>query len=214
MGRQTDAKCRRCRRAGEKLFLKGDRCATPKCAMIRKAYVPGVHGKKPARGGRGGGSEFSKQLAMKQKIKRIYGVLEKQFRKHFEDASKRKGVLGDMLVARLEMRLDNVVHRMGFAPSRSLARQLVNHGSFKVNGRKVTIPSFEVKVGDVVKIAETKQGKTYFKNNEPALKNKKDFPSWISFDASVSEGKVVALPSRSDVGVAIDPQLVVEYYSR
>lgn len=210
MARSTDAKCRKCRRAGEKLFLKGDRCGSPKCAMIRKPNVPGVHGKKMSRGG----SEYGKQLAMKQKIKRIYGVLEKQFRKHFQDSQKKKGVLGDVLMARLEMRLDSVVYRMGFAQSRALARQLVNHGAFKVNGRKVDVPSFETKIGDVVSISDTKKGNTYFKNQAEVLKNRKEQTPWILFDIAKLEGKVIALPDRANIGVSVDPQMVVEYYSR
>lgn len=210
MARSIDAKCRKCRRAGEKLFLKGERCNSPKCAMIRKPSVPGVHGKKMSRGG----SEYGKQLAMKQKIKRIYGILEKQFRKHFADAQKKKGVLGDNLMARLELRLDNVVYRCGFAPSRSLARQLVNHGAFRVNGRKVDIPSFETKVGDVISISEFKKEKNYFKNQAQFLKNRKEQISWISFDPAQMEAKIISRPDRASVGVSVDPQMVVEYYSR
>jgi len=210
MARSTDAKCRKCRRAGEKLFLKGDRCGSPKCAMIRKPNVPGVHGKKMSRGG----SEYGKQLAMKQKIKRIYGVLEKQFRKHFQDSQKKKGVLGDVLMARLEMRLDCVVYRMGFASSRALARQLVNHGAFKVNGRKVDVPSFETKIGDVISVSDTKKENTYFKNQAEVLNNRKEQPPWILFDIAKMEGKVIALPDRASIGVSVDPQMVVEYYSR
>lgn len=210
MARLTDAKCRKCRRAGEKLFLKGDRCNSPKCAMIRKPNVPGVHGKKMSRGG----SEYGKQLAMKQKIKRIYGVLEKQFRKHFSDAKKQKGVLGDNLMARLELRLDNVVYRSGFAASRSLARQLVSHGAFRVNGRKVDVPSFETKIGDVVSVSEFKKEKAYFKNQAEALKNRKEQVSWIMFDSARMEAKVISRPDRQSVGVSVDPQMVVEYYSR
>lgn len=210
MARSIDAKCRKCRRAGEKLFLKGDRCNSPKCAMVRKPNVPGVHGKRMSRGG----SEYGKQLAMKQKIKRIYGVLEKQFRRHFSDAKKRKGVLGDNLMALLEMRLDNVVYRSGFSPSRSLARQLVNHGSFKVNGRKVDVPSFETKVGDVISISDSKKEKNYFKNQAQVLKNRKEQVSWIMFDAGKMEAKIISIPDRQSVGVSVDPQMVVEYYSR
>lgn len=210
MGRDLNSKCKRCRRAGEKLFLKGDRCSTPKCAIIRKAYPPGMHGKSMSRGK----SEYGKQLAMKQKIKRTYGVMERQFRKHFEEVRRKAGVTGNLLVARLEMRLDNVIYRIGFASSRSLARQLVSHGAFKINGRKADIPSCEVKVGDVVSLSGTKKDKTYFKNQLVLLKSKKGIPSWIQFDAGKMEGKITAIPRREEAGGDIDPQLVVEYYSR
>lgn len=210
MARDIDAKCRKCRRAGEKLFLKGDRCASAKCAIVKRNYIPGVHGKKMRRGG----SEYGMQLAVKQKIKRIYGVLEKQFRRHFEDAKRKKGVTGDMLLQRLEFRLDNIVYRMGFASSRALARQLVNHGLISVNGKRMSIPSAEVNVNDVISIKEEKKAKNYFKNLEQQLKNKKDFPSWISFDASKLEGKIVSAPEKEDIGINVDAQVVVEYYSR
>lgn len=211
MARDTEAQCRKCRRAMEKLFLKGDRCNGPKCAMVKRAYVPGVHGKKMSRGSR---SEYGAQLAAKQKIKRIYGVLEKQFRKHFDDVKGKKGVTGDLLLIRLETRLDNVAYRMGFGSSRSQARQLVSHGLIAVNGRKMTIPSCEVKVGQTITIKPGKEQKNYFKNLDQTLKNKQNFPSWISFDRQKLEGKVVSLPTREDVGAGVDAQAVVEYYSR
>lgn len=204
------SKCKRCRRAGEKLFLKGDRCNSPKCAMIKRPYAPGAHGKNISRGL----SEYGKQLAMKQRIKRMYGVLEKQFRNHYAEIKSKKGVTGDLLMARLEMRLDNVVKKIGFASSPSLARQLVTHGSFRVNGKKVTIPSYEVSVGDVVSINNSKIEKNYFKNQIQILKNKKDFPKWISFDASKLDGTILSVPERSDIGIQVDPQMVVEAYSR
>lgn len=210
MARDINSSCKRCRRAGEKLFLKGDRCAGTKCAIVRKNYAPGVHGKKFARGM----SEYGKQLAMKQKIKRIYGVLEKQFRKHFEQAGKHQGVTGDLLIARLEMRLDNVVYRMGFGSSRKQSRQLVNHGLFSVNGKKVDVASFEAKVGDVVSIRDLKKENEYFKKQAEVLKNKKDFPSWILFDEKKMEGKITAVPKKDGIEIGVDPQMVVEYYSR
>jgi small subunit ribosomal protein S4 len=151
---------------------------------------------------------------MKQKIKRIYGVLEKQFRKHFEEIENKPGITGDLLLGRLETRLDNVVYRMGFASSRSLSRQLVNHGMVKVNGKKVDIPSYEVKAGSIISLMETKAEKNYFKNQLPILKNKKDFPSWIAFDFQKLEGKVISSPTREEIGVNVDPQMIVEYYSR
>lgn len=210
MARDLNSKCKRCRRAGEKLFLKGDRCYSPKCAMVRKPYPPGAHGKRVSRGS----SEYGKQLAMKQKIKRIYGIMERQFRKHFEEIKHKPGVTGDLLLARLEMRLDNAVYRLGFAGSRSLARQLARHGAFLINGKKVDIPSYEMKVGDTIGIAEPKKRNNYFKNQTAILENKKDFPSWIQFDSSKLAGKIVAVPKKEEIGVSIDPQLVVEYYSR
>lgn len=210
MARVLDSKCKKCRRAGEKLFLKGDRCYSPKCAIIRKPYPPGMHGKRFSRGQ----SEYGKQLSMKQKIKRIYGIMENQFRKHFQEVRKKKGVLGDMFLARLEMRLDNIIYRIGLSSSRSLARQLVNHGSIKVNGRKVDIPSYEVRVGDVISISESGKSNNYFKNQLQVLKNKKNFPSWINFDSSTMEAKIKSIPKREDIDANVDAQLVVEYYSR
>jgi len=210
MARNLDSKCKKCRRAGEKLFIKGDRCDSSKCAMVRKAYPPGVHGKRVSRGG----SEYGKQLSMKQKIKRIYGLMERQFRKHFDEASKRKGVIGNLLIARLEMRLDNAIYRFGFASSRSLSRQLVSHGFFKVNGKKVNIPSFEVNIGDVISINELKKEKTYLKNLIQLIKNKKNFPAWIEFDTGKLEGRIKSIPTRDDIDASVDTQAVVEYYSR
>jgi small subunit ribosomal protein S4 len=210
MARDINAKCRKCRRAQEKLFLKGDRCGTPKCAMIRRSYAPGAHGKKISRSS----SEYGAQLAVKQKIKRIYGVLEKQFRKHFDEVKNKKGITGDLLMRRLELRLDNVVYRLGLAASRSQARQIVNHGLVSISGKKATIPSYEVRVNEIISIKPEKKNKTYFKNIEQVLKNKKDFPSWLEFDKSKMEGKILSVPERSQIGVNVDAQVVVEYYSR
>lgn len=203
-------KCRLCRRAGEKLFLKGDRCLSPKCAIVRRPYVPGIHGHNPQRGS----SEFGRQLAMKQKIKRLYGVMERQFRRHFDEVRKRPGITGDQLLSRLERRLDNVVYRLGFAVSRSQAKQLVSHKMFEVNGKRVNVPSFEVKVGDVIMLKQTKREKNYFKNQSETLRNKKDVPHWLELDVEKLTGKVIAEPKREDVGVFVDAQMVVEYYSK
>ena len=203
-------KCRLCRRAGEKLFLKGDRCSSQKCAMVRRPTAPGVHGAKPTRSG----SEFGRQLAMKQKIKRVYGVMERQFRCHFDDASRRKGIIGNELLGRLERRLDNVVYRLGFAPSRALARQLVSHSCFTVNGRRMNIPSFEASVGDVITVKPGKREKTYFKDLPEKLSGKQNIPKWLDMNVAKLEGKVVSLPGRDDVEVNVDAQLVVEYYSK
>ena len=190
--------------------MKGDRCDSPKCAMIKKAYPPGMHGKNFGRGL----SEYGKQLAMKQKIKRIYGVMERQFKNHFNEIKNKEGVTGDLLMERLEMRMDNVIYRMGFASSRTLSRQLVGHGAFEVNGRKVNIPSCKIKTGDSISVRGNKKNKNYFKSRSQFLKNKKDFPSWISFNAKKLEGKVLSGPSVEKTEVGVNPQLVVEYYSR
>ena len=211
MARSIDAKCRKCRRANEKLFLKGDRCFSPKCAMVRRPTPPGVHGKSV---GRGQKSEFGIQLAAKQKIKRIYGVLEKQFRKHYDDVKNKPGIAGDLLMARLEKRLDNVIYRLGLATSRTQARQLVNHGMFKINGKKNDIPSAQVKIGDVISINPTKTEKNYFKNIDQLIKNKKDFPSWLNFDATKMEGQITGTPKIDEIGINVDAQMVVESYSR
>lgn len=210
MARDIDAKCRKCRRAGEKLFLKGDRCLTPKCGVVKRAYAPGMHGKKIVRGL----SEYGIQLSVKQRIKRIYGVLEKQFRKHFDEVKNKKGITGDLLLERLEMRLDNVAYRMGLGSSRSQARQLVNHGWVSVNGRKVNIPSYWVREGDVVNFSSNKKDKKYIKAVEQILKNKKDVPTWISFDSGNFSGKIGRKPERGETGINLDAQVVVEYYSR
>ncbi len=210
MARHLDSKCKLCRRAGEKLFLKGDRCFSPKCAMVRRPYIPGQHGHNPQRGS----SEFGKQLSMKQKIKRIYGVMERQFRHHFDEVRKHPGITGDQLLARLECRLDNVVYRLGFAASRALARQLVSHKMFEVNGKRMNIPSVEIRIGDVVSLKQSKRGKSYVKVNVEILRNKNDVPHWLALDAEKSEGKMIAAPTREDIGINVDPQMVVEYYSK
>jgi len=210
MARDIDSKCRKCRRAGEKLFLKGDRCSTPKCAFIRRSYAPGAHGSKISRNS----SEYGMQLSVKQKIKRTYGILEKQFRGHFEEIKGKKGIVGDLLLERLETRLDNVVYRMGLGNSRSQARQLVNHGWIKVNGRKTDIPSYKVKTGDSISINPNKKSKTYLKSIDLVLKNKKDFPGWISFNAADYSGKISRMPEKEEAGINADAQIVVEYYSR
>lgn len=210
MANNIDSKCKLCRRAGEKLFLKGDRCLSPKCAMVRRPYAPGIHGHNPQRGG----SEFGRQLAMKQKIKRLYGVMERQFRHHFDEVRNVPGITGDQLISRLERRLDNVVYRLGFGVSRALSAQLVSHKMFELNGKRMNIPSMEVKVGDVIALKASKKDKVYFQNLVEVLKNKKDVPHWLELNVEKLEGKVVALPNRQDVGVHVDAQMVVEYYSK
>lgn len=212
MAKQLDSKCKLCRRTGEKLFLKGERCGSPKCAMVRKPYAPGMHGntKGPGRGM----SEFGKQLAEKQKAKRMYGISEKQFRKHLAEASKQKGVVGDNLLARLEMRLDNVIYRMGIALSRAQARQLVSHSIFHVNGKNLNIPSAQLKAGDEISVKEQKLGSSYMKELQAVLKKKHETPSWLSLDPKTMTGKVISNPPKEDLGVGIDTHLVIEFYSR
>ncbi|MDI6777820.1 MAG: 30S ribosomal protein S4 [Patescibacteria group bacterium] len=203
-------KCKLCRRAGEKLFLKGDRCGTPKCAMIRRAYPPGRHGSKRRRAG----SEFGQQLAVKQKIKRVYGILEKQFKKYYQEAKGKTGVTGDLLIQKLESRLDNVMYRSGFASNRVQARQLVRHSHFSVNGKRMNIPSYEVKTGDEIQLKEGKQGKEYYKRIAEALSEKKDVPNWLELDTGKKSVKMKAKPSKDDFAVNADIQMVIEYYSR
>jgi small subunit ribosomal protein S4 len=178
--------------------------------MVRKPYAPGMHGKGISRSL----SEYGKQLAMKQKIKRIYGVMEKQFRKHFEEIAHKVGITGDLLLIRLEMRLDNTVYRLGFAPSRALARQMVSHKMFSVNGVMLNVPSAKIKIGDVIAVRDTKKDKTYIKEQLEILKSKKDVPTWLDLNAMNLSGKVIALPSRESVGINVDAAVVVEYYSK
>ncbi len=197
-------KCKTCRRAGESL------CGREKCAFKRRPYAPGQHGQNARRSS----SEFGRQLAMKQKIKRIYGVLEKQFRNHYAEAAKTAGITGDNLLSRLERRMDNVVFRMGFATSRAQARQLVNHKMFEVNGKRLNIPSAELKVGDVIKVKENKLQKAYWQNFMVTAATKEAAPHWLTVDLTKGEGKVTAMPNKEDVGVSVDAQMVVEYYSK
>ena len=208
MARYTGSVCRLCRREGIKLYLKTDRCVTPKCAIERRAYVPGQHGQ-----GRKKFSEYGVQLREKQKVRRIYGVLEKQFRKYFSIADRKKGVTGDNLMRILEMRLDNVVYRLGFAGSRVSARQLVRHKFFTINGKKVDIPSYQVRQGDVIGLAKGKDEKLAIKE---ALEKRQDrtLPSWLSFDSDSKQGSVQSLAMREDITIPIEEQLIVELYSR
>jgi len=211
MARNLSPKCKLCRRAGEKLFLKGDRCGTPKCAMVRRAYPPGVHGQKKRRRAR---SEFGEQLAMKQKINRIYGVLEKQLKKYFKDVKNKPGVTGDLLMQKLEMRLDNVIFRAGFATSRQQARQLVRHSHFTVNGKRMNMPSYEVKVGDVIGVKAGKLKKEYFKNTEEAMAGRQNVLGWLEVDIQQKMIKIKSKPTKDDVGMELDVQMAIEYYSR
>lgn len=208
MARLTGKQCRLCRREGEKLFLKGERCATPKCAIVRRSYAPGVHGEK---GGRL--SEYGQQLRAKQKVKRIYGLLEKQFRRYYEMAARQHGVTGEMLLRMLECRLDNVVYRTGLAASRNLARQLVGHGAMTVNKHKVTRPNFLVKPGDEISVSANKLKNKYFSALSKKL-TPKSIPGWLTLDIKSLNVKVNQWPTRADVDLSVDTQLIVELYSR
>jgi len=195
-----------------KLFLKGERCLSPKCAVERRAFPPGMHGKKQTF--RRKTSDYGTQLREKQKARRVYGVMEKQFRNYFEEASRTTGMTGVNLLAMLERRLDNVVYRLGLADSRAQARQLVRHGHFEVNGRKTDIPSFQVSVGDVIKVRQNAQSKTYFKDRAQLLQGAAKTPAWLKFTFTAMSAEVVGNPAREDVEIPLNEQLIVEYYSR
>ena len=207
MARYTEAVCRMCRREGQKLFLKGDRCYT-KCALENRSYPPGQHGQ-----GRSKSSEYGQQLREKQKAKRYYGVLESQFRSYYEMAERRQGKTGENLLSILECRLDNVVYRLGFAMSRAEARQMVSHGHFTVNGRKVNIPSYQVKPGMVITLKESSRGIEKIKANIEA-NSARPAPKWLEYDANNLIAKVVAVPARDDIDLPIEEHLIVELYSK
>jgi small subunit ribosomal protein S4 len=211
MARYTGPVCKLCRRAGIKLFLKGDRCFSQKCAMEsnRKPYAPGSAGQ----GRRRKMSEFGIQLREKQKARHTYGVLERQFRRHFEEAERRPGSTGENLLRILEMRLDNAVYRLGLADTRRQARQLVNHGHIAVNGRKVDIPSYEVKIGDVIEVSPRAKKLEYFKALGEVLK-RREVPTWLSMESEAMKGRVLNAPARQDIDANLQEQLIVEYYSR
>ena len=208
MAKYTDAKCRLCRREGGKLFLKGDKCYKSSCPFERRPVAPGQHG-----ADRKKVSEYGLQLREKQKTKRIYGVLESQFREYYEKADRMKGITGENMLSLLERRLDNVVYRMGIAASRSQARQLVTHAHFTVNGRPVNIASYQVKAGDVVAVKETKKSGKYFEELKGTAKSGK-MPKWVDFDPENLVGKVIALPTREDIDSQINEQMIVELYSK
>ncbi len=209
MARYTGPVCKLCRREGMKLFLKGERCFTPKCAIERRNQPPGQHGLRR----RGKTSDFGLQLREKQKARRTYGILEKQFARHFEMAEKRPGVTGDNLLQILESRLDNIIYRLGIADSRPQARQVVSHGHILVNGKKTDIPSYLVKPGDVVAVRPEHISEEYFKTVQVTI-GRKDIPSWLTLDPGTLSGRIVTLPARADLDVNINEQLIVEYYSR
>lgn len=208
MARNLDAKCRQCRREGEKLFLKGTKCLTDKCAIERRSYAPGQHGQKSGRI-----SDYGKQLREKQKIRRTYGMLERQFRRAYFEGDRRRGVTGENLLQILESRLDSVAYRMGFGASRSEARQVVRHNAIKVNGRRVNIPSFQCKPGDVVEVAERAKGHLRIKAAAEAAESR-GFPEWIDMDIKTLKGTYKALPARSELSASINESLVIELYSK
>ncbi|MCK8824373.1 30S ribosomal protein S4 [Fuchsiella alkaliacetigena] len=208
MARYTGAVCRQCRREGEKLFLKGERCYSDKCGVERRPYVPGEHGQ-----GRQKLSEFGVQLREKQKVKRIYGVLEKQFRNYFAKADNQPGITGEEFLKLLERRLDNTVYRLGFAASRNEARQLVRHGHFLVNGHRVDIPSYSVEEGDVIEVKESSKDMTRMKEIIE-FSAQQNTPEWLEVNLEKRTGKVLSEPLREDIDLPIREQLIVEFYSR
>ncbi len=208
MARYTESVCRICRREGAKLFFKGTRCYTKKCSFERRPSPPGQHGVRRRKVG-----EYGLQLREKQKVRKTYGVLERQFRNYFIDADARPGVTGELLLRSLETRLDNVVYRLGFAPSRPSARQLVTHGHFAVNGRATNIPSFQLKPGDRVEVRESHRSREPFKTAKETLRSHQP-PEWLSLDPAQLAGVVAQLPRRDQMPLDLNEQLVVEYYSR
>ena len=209
MARDISPKCKQCRREGMKLFLKGDRCSSPKCAMVKRNYPPGIHGPK----GKPRLTGYAQQLREKQKLKKVYGILEKQLRIYFDKCIKQKGDTGEKLLKILEMRLDNLVYRTGFAPSRTMARQLVNHGHFLVNNKKVTIPSYQVRQGDVISLKKGSYDFEPFKNIRKKLENEKGV-DWVEPNPNELSAKVIAYPAKDDISQPFDVKMVVEFYSR
>ena len=207
MAKYTDSKCRLCRREGAKLFLKGERCYKASCAFERRPVAPGQHGMNRKKV-----SEYGLQLREKQKCKRIYGVLEGQFRKYYERADKMKGITGENMLSLLERRLDNVIYRMGIGASRSQARQLVTHGHFVVNGKKCNIASYMLKAGDVIEVKESKRDNAFFA--EVKQMKVANMPKWLEFNPETLSGKVIALPERADIDAQIKEHLIVELYSK
>lgn len=212
MARYTGPVCKLCRREGQKLFLKGERCLTAKCAVDRRSYAPGMHGRE-SQFRRRRQSEYALQLREKQKARRIYGVLERQFRRYFREAERRKGITGANLLTILESRLDSVVYQLGFADSRAQARQLICHGHFNRNGRRADIPSMLVEPGDVISVRERSKKLAYFNDRAKELESKV-VPDWMSLDALNMSGRILNLPSREEIDLPLNEQLVVEYYSR
>jgi small subunit ribosomal protein S4 len=208
VARYIDPVCKLCRREGGKLFLKGDRCYTQKCAIEKRNYPPGEHGQRRTKA-----SEYGLQLREKQKMKRIYGVQERQFRRYFEMAEGQKGITGEHLVRLLEQRLDNIVHRFGFGASRAQARMLIGHGHIRVNGRRVTIPSTLLRAGDVVEVAPASRDREIIKAALEGAK-KRRVPTWLELDAANFKGTVRSLPSKEELAIPVQEQLVVALYSK
>jgi small subunit ribosomal protein S4 len=217
MSKSLSPVCKLCRREGEKLFLKGERCFTPKCSFEKRDFAPGQHGKNAGRGGKGMGtgraSDFARQLRAKQKARRIYGVMERQFRRYYDTAITRRGLTGLNLLQILESRLDNVIFRLGFASSRSQARLLVSHGHFTVNGRRTDVPSMLLSEGDTIAVREGSGKLSYFKEM-PDYAEKRTTPSWLNRDVKSMSGSVARMPERVEIDGSLDEQLIVEYYSR
>jgi small subunit ribosomal protein S4 len=218
MAKSLSPVCKLCRREGEKLYLKGERCFTPKCSFEKRSFAPGQHGRTGSRSGGGGSnmgrvSDFARQLRAKQKARRVYGVLERQFRRYYDTAITRRGLTGLNLLQILESRLDNVVFRLGFASSRAQARVLVAHGHFFVNGRRADVPSMLLGAGDEITVKETSNKLTYFKDLN-AYAEKRNTPSWLNRDLKAMNGSVARMPERVEIDGTLDEQLIVEYYSR
>ena len=210
MARHLDSVCKLCRREGEKLFLKGDRCFSPKCSFERRSYPPGLHGRQGQF--RRKESDYKLQLREKQKVRRLYGVFERQFRRYFRQAQRQKGLTGVNLLTILESRLDNVIYRLGLASSRAQARQLISHGHFSVNDRKTNVSSFQVSIGDVVAVRDKSKKNGFFQEAADSIDAGR-VPDWLSLDTKGLSGRVINLPSREHIDVTLNEQLIVEYYS-
>jgi len=216
MSKNISPVCKLCRREGEKLYLKGERCYTPKCSFEKRSYAPGQHGRSGSRGGgnrSGRESDYLRQLRAKQRARRVYGVLERQFRRYYEVALQRRGLTGLNLLQILESRLDNVVYRLGYASSRAQARLMVTHGHFTVNDRRTDVPSMLLREGDVVAVREGSRGLEYFKGLTE-LADARTSPSWLSRETGQLSGNVQRLPERAEIDGSLNEQLIVEYYSR
>jgi small subunit ribosomal protein S4 len=212
MARYIGPVCKLCRREGEKLFLKGQRCFTPKCAFERRSYPPGEHGR-DSQFRRRRVSDYSRQLREKQKTRRIYGITERQFRRYYRNALQQRGLTGVNLLRMLERRLDNVVFRLGYAESRQQARMLVTHGHFNVNGRRTDIPSMLVDTGDLIEVRDGSRKRTYFKEVGDVAEGR-SVPTWLERDLTNLSGKITKMPERADIDANLNEQLIVEYYSR
>jgi small subunit ribosomal protein S4 len=212
MGNNSNSVCKICRREGEKLFLKGERCFTPKCSFERRSYPPGDHGRE-SQFRRRRRSDYHRQLREKQKTRRIYGVSERQFRRYYRRALKARGLTGELLLQFLERRLDNVVYRLGYASSRAQARQLVTHGHFNVNNRRTDVPSMLVRPGDKIEVREGSRKRTFFQDLD-AVAEPRTVPQWLNRDLSNLSGNVVENPDRRDIDASLNEQLIIEFYSR